>query len=286
MPSDTASDDGGSDGVATDASGETGSASGSGATGESGGVVLASPFGYDVVVEEEFVEFPWLAGMRRAPVALLVSFAVVFLLAAIGGVGQQSLLRTAVYLVLVLYGLHNIPSVQGRVPEILRPVAEQIGSVPYLRGFVLSGLGHGNPVRHVVDITSGKTESIGHVNVLPSDPTVPIEVYAAVPMLVLVATGFEFALRYWDEVTVDSVVEVGRFGAAVGAGYVLVLFLGSFVFTINSGLFGILLPDRYMTVIFGFVYPAVFVTVGALLVHLQQEVLPADGDATGAGSGE
>jgi hypothetical protein len=41
------------------------------------------------------------------------------------------------------------------------------------------------------------------------------------------------------------------------------------------------MPDRYLTVIFGLVYPAVLVSLGALVVYVQRE-LGADGDGDGA----
>lgn len=237
---------------------------------EGGDAVVASPFGFDIVIEEEFIEFPWRAGMKRAVVALAATYVLVTAIAAASGVSDGPVVGTLVYLGLVVYGLHNIPVAPGEVPGVLEPVAERVVEYPLLRGFVLTGPEHGDPVGHVLAIASGQSESIGHIEALPADPTVPIAVYAAVPMVVLVATGFEFALRYWDEVTVDSVVEVGRFGAAVGAGYVLVLFVGTFFLT-SVGLTGVVMPDRYVTLVFGFVYPAVFATVGALLVYAQQE---------------
>lgn len=240
--------------------------------------------GVEIVLEEEFVEFPWRAGMKRAPVALGTTFAIVLLLAAIGGIGGGSIAGTVVYLVLVIYGLHNIPLTRGTVPDVLDPVAEHLFEIPYLRGFVLTGPNHGDPVGHVVDIATGKTESIGHISSLPSNPTLPIEVYAAVPALVLIAVGIEFALRYWETVTVDTPVELLRFGAAIGLGYVLVLLLGSFLVS-SVGLAGILIPDRYVTLIFGFVYPAFFATVGATLVYVQQEYLHSP-DAADAAAGD
>jgi hypothetical protein len=52
------------------------------------------------------------------------------------------------------------------------------------------------------------------------------------------------------------------------------------------GLRGVVLPDRYLTVILGFAYPAVFATVGALLVYVQQELLSSDGGIQSDGDGE
>lgn len=238
--------------------------------------VFVTVFGFDVVLEEEFVEFPWRAGLLRAPAAALVTFLLVLLVAAGSGVSGGTVAGTLAYVAVIGYGLHQIPVVQGEIPEFLPSAAHDIAAIPFLRGFVLTGPNHGNPLRHVIDIASGKTASIGHVNPLPADPTVPIEVYLAIPVVVLVATGYEFALRYWDDVTVDTVLEVGRFGAAVAAGYVLVLFAGTFFVTIvgAAGSFGqqaaVVLPDRYLTVVFGAVYPALFASLGALLVYAQK----------------
>jgi len=237
---------------------------------ESDAVVLTRVFGYDVVLEREFVEFPWRAGVVRGPVAAVVVYVLVFALAVVaGGVQGDNIATTLSYMAFVVYGLHNIPAARGRIPEVLEPVATDIVTIPSLRGTVLVGPNHGNPFTHLFDIATGKTESIGHINVLPTDPTVPLVVYGAIPLLVFTAVGVEYALRYWDEATVDSPVEVGRFGAAVGLGYVATLFVGTFLIT-QVGLLSVLILDRYMTVVFGFVYPALVVSIGALLVYYQQ----------------
>jgi len=256
-----------------DAAGESEAAEGGD---ESGGDLVVLIGGYEIVIEEAFVEFPWRAGIKRGPIAFGVVFVCVALLAALGGgFGGGTVAGTVAYLLLVIYGLHLIPVVRGSTPEFLQPVAEWLIDIPYLRGFVLYGSDHGRPIRHVSDILAGKTRDIGHINPLPASPNIPIEVYAAVPALVLVAVGAEFALRYWDDVIVDSPIEVPRFGAAVGVGYLLVLFVGSF-FVSEVGALGVAVPDRYLTVVFGFVYPAVFATIGATLVYVQQEYLAAD----------
>jgi hypothetical protein len=255
---------------------------------EDSAAVLFSVFGFDVVLEEAFVSFPWRAGLKRGPVALAVTFVLVFAVAAASGVSGGTIAGTVVYLALIVYGLHGIPVVGGQVPGFLEGVAGPLLDIPVLRGLTLTGPNHGDPVGHLLATLGGRTEAVGHINALPADPSVPIAVYAAIPAVVLVGVGAEFALRYWREVTVDSVAEVARFGAAVAAGYVLVLFVGSFFVTM-VGLRGVVLPDRYLTVILGFAYPAVFATVGGLLVYVQQELLSDDdteGDADAETGGE
>jgi len=268
-----------STGVTRDHRTDGGAAQSTDATDEGDAVVLTRVFGYDVVLERDFVEFPWRQGIVRGPVAAVVVYVLVFALAALGGsVRWGDIGTTLSYMAFVVYGLHNIPAARGRIPEILEPVATDIVTVPALRGTVLVGPNHGNPFTHLFDIATGKTESIGHINVLPTDPTVPLVVYGAIPLLVFTAVGVEYALRYWDEATVDSPVEVGRFGAAVGLGYAATLFVGT-LFLTQVGLFSRLILDRYMTVVFGFVYPAAVVSVGALLVYYQQGM--GDERATG-----
>jgi hypothetical protein len=238
--------------------------------------VLFSVFGFDIVLEEAFVSFPWRAGLKRGPIAVLTTFVLVFAVAAASGVSGGTIAGTVVYLALIVYGLHGIPVVGGQVPGFLEGVASPLLEIPLLRGLVMTGPNHADPVGHLLATVGGETTSIGHINALPADPSVPIAVYAAIPAVVLVGVGAEFALRYWQDVTVDSVAEVARFGAAVAAGYVLVLFVGSF-FVSMVGLRGVVLPDRYLTIILGFAYPAVFATVGGLLVYAQQELLSSDG---------
>lgn len=247
---------------------------------EDAAAVLFTVFGFDIVLEEEFVSFPWRAGLKRGPVAVVVSYAFVLLVAAASGVSGGTIAGTAAYLAVVLYGLHGIPVVGTDIPGVLAGVSDLVVDIPLLRGFVLGGTDHGDPIGHMIATLTGDPASVGHIDPLPADPSVPIEVYAAIPALVLVVVGAEFALRYWGEATVDSVAEVGRFGAAVAAGYVLVLVAGTF-FVSMVGLRGVVIPDRYLTLVVGFGYPAIFATVGALLVYAQQEVIPEEsaGDA-------
>jgi len=243
--------------------------------------VLFSVFGFDVVLEEEFVSFPWRAGLKRGPAALVATYVLVLVIAAVSGVEGGNVAGTVIYLALIVYGLHGIPVVAGEVPGFLEGISGTFLEIPLLRGVVMTGPNHGDPVGHLLDTLGGETATTGHIDPLPADPSVPIAVYAAIPALVLVAVGAEFALRYWDDVTVDGPAEVVRFGAAVGAGYVCLLFLGTFLVSMAS-LRGVVLPDRYLTVVLGFGYPAVFATVGGLGVYVQQELLGGGTDATAA----
>jgi hypothetical protein len=238
-----------------------------------------SVLGMDVVVEEAFVTFPWRAGMKRAPVAFAACFLLVAGLAAIGGFGSGRLADIVALLGIVTYNVHSIHAATGFVPELLAPVAQPIlelgGLGRLVRGLFVVGVDHANPL-HVVDIFAGKTDSIGHFNLAArSAGDIPLAVYYAIPPLVLAAAGYEFAASYWEEATVDSPLELVRFGIAIAAGYVVVLLVGTVVFTVAmvSPLTGqvIVFPDRYMTVIFGAVYPTVFATLGAAVVYLRRQ---------------
>jgi len=244
---------------------------------EEAAAVLFTVFGFDVVLEEEFVSFPWRAGLKRGVIALLVSYALVFVVSAASGVSGGTIAGTAAYLAVVLYGLHGIPVTGTEIPGFLSGVADLVVDIPLLRGFVLTGTNHGDPLGHMVATLTSDPLTAGHIDPLPAAPSVPIQVYAAIPVLVCVAVGAEFALRYWGEATVDSVTEVARFGAAVAAGYVLVLFVGTF-FVSMVGLRDVVIPDRYLTLVVGFGYPAILATVGALLVYVQQEVIATGAD--------
>lgn len=271
MTSEPASDDG------------TGSDGSDGAGGADGRTV--SVLGVDVVLEDDFVAFPWRAGMRRAPVAFAITFVLVFLVAAIGGFGQGPFADRFALLGVIVYNAHNIHAATGYVPEIAQPLYRTLLDYPPvwrpIRGLFVVGPGHADPLGHLLGIVGGDVGEIGHVNIIEQqgDTDVPGIVYYVLPVVVLVATGYEYALRYWETAATDSPLEVVRFGIAVGLGYLLVLLVGTVAFTVEMGsalanATFLVHPDRYLTVLFGFGYPAVFASLGAALVYLHREVLP------------
>jgi len=239
--------------------------------------VLASVGGYDVVVEPDLVEFPWRAGMKRAVAAFGVTFVLVFLLAAVGGFGSGPLVDRFALLGIIVYQFHHVAAATGTVPGAVEPAANAVVGVPVLgralRGLFVTGTGHGDPT-HLLDILAGEEATIGHTDLAArSAGDIPIVVYYAIPPLVLAFAGFEFASTHWEEAVVESPVEVTRFGAAVGAGYLLVLLVGTVPFTVEmtstlAARTFVVHPDRYMVLLFGFVYPAFWATVGAGVVYL------------------
>lgn len=270
-------------------------ADGGTADGNSGDRVV-SVFGTDIVLEEDFVTFPWRAGMRRAPLAFLATFGAVFLLVAIGGAGEGPFVDWFSLLGIVVYNAHSVPAATGQVPEAVAPVAETLIGVPVLgralRGLFVVGPEHGQPVGHFLDVLGGESGEIGHVNFVQrqTETAVPPIVYYLVPVGVLVTAGYEFAASYWDRAATDSVLEVARFGLAIGVGYVVTMLLGTVLLTVEMvspivpGQSYLVLPDRYLTLVFGFVYPAVLATLGAGVVYVRREVL-AGGSATASDDG-
>lgn len=249
--------------------------------------------GFEIVIEEDFVAFPWRAGIKRAPVAFAAVLVVVLLLAAVGGLdGNVPLVDQLAVVGIVAYNAHNIHAATALIPKSFVPVAEPVIGLPVVgrlvRGLFAIGQNHLAPVAHVVDIAGGKTGTIGHVNFIQQQgrTDVPSILYYLVPVVVLVGAGYEFADSYWDEAATDSPLEVTRFGIALGVGYALTLLAGTLVFTIETTsplspkLFTVL-PDRYLTLVFGFVYPAVLGSVGAAVVYVRREL----GDASGSEAG-
>lgn len=244
---------------------------------------VVSILGVDVVVEEEFLSFPWRAGLWRAPVAFVVVFALVVVLALVGGLAERDLADQVALLGLITYNAHNVAVTSGSVPGLLQPVAEPLSGVTgvwrLVRGLFVVGFEHADPLGHLVRIVSGESEAANHTNFLEGqrDPDVPLVLYYLVPVSVLVGVGYEYASSHWEAATTDSPLEVVRFGIAIALGYVAMLLVGSVVFTlaIASPLFGALLvfPDRYLVVVFGFAYPAIFASLGAGIVYVQREVL-------------
>ncbi|WP_135366201.1 hypothetical protein [Halosimplex halophilum] len=244
---------------------------------EASGDRTVSVLGTEVVLEEAFVAFPWRAGMARAPGAFLAVFVLTAGAAAVGGFGTGSLQRRFALLGIVVFNAHNIPATTGIVPELLTPVADPVIAVPgigrLLRGLFTFGTGHADPLAHVGGIMAGETDEIGHLNLIAQqgETDVPAVVYYLLAPVALVGAGYEFADSHWSETTTESFAEVARFGLAIAAGYVVVLLVGSVLFTavLVSPLAGevTILPDRYLTVVYGFAYPTIFATLGAWVVY-------------------
>lgn len=248
---------------------------------ESAGDRVVSVAGTDVVIEEDLIAFPWRAGIRRAPAAFGATLlALLALIAATGGLGDVPVADQLASVGVVAYNAHNIHAAVGNVPGFLMPAVEVVSKESAifrpLRGLFTVGTDHGKPLDHLLGILSGETGAIGHVNLIEQqgDTTIPKPVYYLLPIGVLVATGYEFAARYWDQAATDSPLEVVRFGVAIGIGYVATLLVGTLPFTLEmqsalvQGTF-LVFPDRFMVVIFGFFYPAVFASLGAGIVYLR-----------------
>lgn len=245
--------------------------------GDESGERTVTVLGTDVVLEEAFADFPWRAGMARAPGAFVAVFVLTTLVAAIGGFGTGSLPRRFSLLGIIVFNTHNIPATVGAVPDLLVPVAEPITALPgigrLLRGLFTFGVGHGDPAAHVGGILGGETDTIGHLNLIEQqgETDVPTVIYYLIPPVALIGAGYEFADSYWAETTTEGPAEVARFGIAIAAGYLVVLLVGSVLFSalLGSPLGGpyTVLPDRYLVVVFGFAYPAIFATLGAGLVY-------------------
>ncbi|ELZ29230.1 hypothetical protein C475_03399 [Halosimplex carlsbadense 2-9-1] len=241
--------------------------------GERSGDRTVSVRGTEVVLEGAFVSFPWRAGMARAPSAFLAAFVLTGAVAAIGGFGSGSLQRRFALLGIAVFNAHNIPATTGAVPQLLAPVADPVVAVPgigrLLRGLFTFGTGHAAPVSHVSGIVSGQTAEIGHLNLLTQlgETGVSVVVYYLLAPVALVGAGYEFADSHWADTTTESFAGVARFGLAIAAGYVLVLLVGSVLFTAVSVGGVTILPDRYLLVVYGFAYPTIFATLGAWLVY-------------------
>jgi hypothetical protein len=121
-----------------------------------------------VVIEEDFVAFPWRAGFVRGPVAFGVTGLLVLLVASPGGLGTGPLVDPLSLVGLVVYNAHNVPAATGLVPGAVTPVAEAVVGVPVLgralRGLFVVGQNHAAPASHVLDVFGGKSGTIGHVN--------------------------------------------------------------------------------------------------------------------------
>jgi hypothetical protein len=117
---------------------------------------------------------------------------------------------------------------------------------------------------HNVSIDAG---DVGQVNMIEEaargGTSVPVVVFYAVPILVLLVTAVLVTTRFIDRQ--DPVQSMGAvFGIA--GGYALVAAAGTFVFTSNTIFGDSARPVLSEAVAFGLVYPVVFGTIGAALV--------------------
>ena len=101
-------------------------------------------------------------------------------------------------------------------------------------------------------------------------PSVPVVVYYAVPLVVLLATGAVVASRYGDDAgrPVDGVLA----GLGASVGYVAVAAAGTFIFRTPALFGGVSRLDLGATATYGFAYPLVFVTFAAVLVQFTRYV--------------
>lgn len=119
--------------------------------------------------------------------------------------------------------------------------------------------------------------------------TFPVELYLAVPVVVLFAVGLLFGYRYVDVESVRIQADVVKRslvgGGTVTLGFLLVALVGTFLFRISGEGF-VIRPDRVDTIVYGLAYAAVVstagITVGQLLQrpHLESSGSdPIDGEA-------
>jgi|GEM_PF-1784117 len=101
-----------------------------------------------------------------------------------------------------------------------------------------------------------------------SNTSVPLEVYYAVPMVVLLAAGFLVVDRYATR-SVDPIGTAMQV-AGIAVGYLAVALLGTFVFvtpTVTGGSASLVVTD---VLLFGLAFPLVFATLGAAIATVRE----------------
>lgn len=105
------------------------------------------------------------------------------------------------------------------------------------------------------------------------EPSVPVLVFYAVPVVVLLAVGLVVAFRLVERT--DDPVQVGVAVVAVAASYAVAMIAGTFVFTSQSVFGGPARLSLEDAVLFGLAYPVVFATFGAgaagILAYLRSQ---------------
>jgi hypothetical protein len=186
-----------------------------------------SPDGFDS--EPIGDTFPWIGAILTGSGTFLAGYLLLGLLIVVGPASFASdtaLGEHVVWLAFVFYNAHNI------------------GLVTDAQSVALSG-------------------SSGSINLIAqaTNPDVPALVYYLLPVLVLFAAGVLFARRFTtEESLLDGMVKTGTM---VGVGYLLTALLGTLVFTttVEGAQLSI---QQIRTALFGFAYPAVFCTLGAV----------------------
>lgn len=111
---------------------------------------------------------------------------------------------------------------------------------------------------HVAVVGGGES-----VNLLAqaTDPNVPVALYYAIPVVLLVAVGAVFGRRHRQSIPEPSAIL--NAGAAMAVGYAVVAVLGTFFLGLDLQAGAVLSPELGKSALFGVAYPVVFCTVGA-----------------------
>lgn len=188
----------------------------------------------DSLFAPEIREFPWVGAAINGATAFLVQYLIIVLVFVVGPAATRAdtvMERLTTY-AFVLFGAHNVP--------VVRSAQEITFEGP----------------RRINLVTDAQ------------DPTIPILVYLALPVVVLLVAGAVFYWLYGDGKG-TFYERAALTGIGHGVGYFAVGILASFVFvattTFDPGTVTEAV-DRLAAVVSLLAYPLVFATLGALAV--------------------
>jgi len=189
------------------------------------------------LLKPSLTEFPWLGAAGASLATLVVQYVVlvtgVTLSSASLTRGGWSLWNKAVQYVFVLYSAHHVPI--------------------------------------ATTVTEGTLAGSGLNNLLYGQSFVPVVFYFLLPIVTLLLAGFLFERSRSPPVTVGGTEESAMVGTSFAIPYVLAGALGSFVFVrriSGEAAQAASAPALLWTLVAMFLFPMVFVTIGAAVAYV------------------
>ncbi len=201
---------------------------------------------------------PWGEGVVAGIGAFVVGYVgFLLLLIATGAVDFGRSIGTIVRSVgRYFYNAHNIPTLT-RQTRVVQDNGTTVGEIT--RDTWQNGITGWQRIHQTIVSNGEVVQDASQTSVLPTDPTLPAEVYLLVPIVVLILVAGAFTRRLVDTSAVESPVDAIVVGVAVALsvtlGYLLVVLVGTYLFATPLGEDAFTRPARLEALGYGFLYP-------------------------------